>query len=238
MFFPWADEICAVSQGVAHDLAVTIGIPLEQISVLYNPVISDTIKDQSDSPSGHPWLDAKDRPVILGAGNLIEIKDHATLLRAFATLRSRVRARLIILGEGSQRSRLQHFASDLGVADDINLPGFVQNPLSFMARADVFALSSLVEGLPTVIIEALACGSRIVSTDCPYGPAELLLDGALGHLVPVGDDVALAEALEAALATPADAEASKARARLFSVDAAVADYLSLLRPPPARSAAS
>ena len=229
LFFPWADEICAVSRGVARDLAKVAAIPEERIRVIYNPVVSDDLGERARQPSGHPWLDAKDRPVLLGAGNLIEIKDFATLLRAFAQFRSQMAAQLVILGEGNERTRLEQLARELSVAEDVDLPGFVPNPVSFMARADVFALSSRVEGLPTVIIEALACGTPVVSTDCPYGPTELLEDGALGLLVPIGSDVELAAALLATVQRPPDRERLKRRAADFGVERTVEHYLDLLR---------
>lgn len=229
LFYPWADEICAVSQGVARDLAAVAAMPEDRVRVIYNPVVAEDIDERASRPSGHLWLDAKDRPVFLGVGNLIEHKDFATLVRAFARARRRLPARLVILGEGQERGRLEQLARELGVAEDIDLPGFLPNPVSFMARADAFVLSSRVEGLPTVIVEALACGTPVVSTDCPYGPAELLEDGALGPLVPVGADAELADAMLATIQRSPDPERLKNRAADFRVDRAVEHYLDLLR---------
>jgi glycosyltransferase involved in cell wall biosynthesis len=228
--FRWADRICAVSHGVARDLAEVTGIPERDIRVLYNPTVTPELIAQAQLPSGHPWLDAKDRPVLLGAGNLSPIKDFATLIRAFARVRRAQRARLMILGEGHERPRLEGLARDLGVAADVVLPGFRSNPYAFMARADLFALSSRVEGMPNAIIEALACGCPVVSTDCPSGPAEILENGRYGALVPSGDDAALARAMAASLRTPPDRAALRARAADFSVERAVEAYLQLLAP--------
>lgn len=228
-FFPRADALCAVSRGVARDLAAVTGLPAERVKVIYNPVVDGGFDERARQPSGHPWLDAKDRAVLLGVGNLIPHKDFATLLRAFARVRRELPARLVVLGEGGERAALERLARDLGIADDVDLPGFVPNPLAFMARADAFVLSSRVEGLPTVIIEALACGTPVVATDCPHGPAELLEGGALGPLVPIGDDAGLARAILATLREPPDPARLKGRAAEFRVDRAVERYLDLLR---------
>ena len=226
--FPLADKICAVSHGVADDLESFLGLTRGHTTVLYNPVVGPEIDKLAAEPSGHTWLDAKERPVILGVGSLIENKGFGSLIRAFARLRQQQEARLIILGDGDQRAALFSLARDLGMIADIDLPGFVVNPLAFMARADVFALTSRVEGLPTVIIEALACGCPVVSTNCPHGPDELLEHGAVGQLVAVGDDRALAAALLRTLLRPPDRTRLKERAAAFTVDPAVDRYLALV----------
>ena len=143
-------------------------------------------------------------------------------------------ARLVILGEGAERPKLDHLARELGVAADVDLPGFEPNPYKFMARADVFAVSSRVEGMPNTIIEALACGCPVVSTDCPSGPAEILQNGRHGRLVPMGDDAALAAAISATLQAAPDRDALRRRAADFSVERATDRYLQLLRPQAAR----
>ena len=173
-------------------------------------------------------------PGILAVGRLHPQKDFTTLIRAFATLRKRP-VRLVILGALSRSNpgyagELIALAETLGVADDVAMPGFVDNPIAFMARAAVFVLSSRYEGLGVAIIEALACGCPVVSTDCPSGPSEILERGRFGPLVPVGDYVALAQAIEAVLDHPPPAEILRARAEFFSVDKAVDQYLGLLLP--------
>jgi len=161
-------------------------------------------------------------------GRLAVQKDFPTLLRAFARLRAARPARLMILGEGDRRSELEQLASALGISADVRLPGFVENPLAYMRRAAVFVLSSIYEGFGNVLVEALACGCPIVSTDCPGGPAEILEHGRFGRLVPVGDVAALGDALLATLAAPRESEALVARARDFSA-AVIADrYLGVL----------
>jgi glycosyltransferase involved in cell wall biosynthesis len=231
LLFRRADQVGAVSQGVARDLAAVTGIPLGDIQVVYNPAMTPDIAGHAELASGHAWLDAKDRPVILAVGNLIPIKDFAMLIRAFARVRRDRPCRLVILGEGAERPRLERLAHELGIAADVDLPGFAPNPYAFMARADAFALASRVEGMPVTIIEALACGCPVVATDCPSGPAEILQDGRHGRLVPVGDDDALATAILATLqAPPARAELQR-RAADFAVERAVERYIELLKRP-------
>ena len=148
--------------------------------------------------------------------------------RAFARLRARHPARLLILGEGNQRPALEALARELGIAADLRLAGFVPNPLAYLRRARLFVLSSAWEGLPTVLIEALACGCPVVSTDCPSGPAEILDSGRWGGLVPVGDVEALTAAIETALAADVDRQALERRGLDFSAAAVAPPYLELL----------
>jgi glycosyltransferase involved in cell wall biosynthesis len=230
-----ADAIVAVSHGVADDLTACAGIPHDRVTTIYNPIVSDTLRAEKREPVHHAWLAQGGPPVILGAGALIAQKDHPTLLRAFARVRTQRAARLVILGEarGSERdsaarAELTRLAARLGVEADVCLAGFVRNPFSYMARASVFVLSSAWEGFGNVLVEALACGCPVVSTDCPSGPAEILEGGRHGRLVPVGDDKALADAILATLDHPPDTQALQARAEVFSVDKAVARYLELL----------
>jgi glycosyltransferase involved in cell wall biosynthesis len=136
---------------------------------------------------------------------------------------------LVILGEGEERARIERLIRELGIENDVYLPGFVENPFAWMARASVFVLASAWEGFSNVLLEALACGCTVVSTDCPSGPREILADGKFGYLVPVGDDTALADAILAALSAPLPREHSTARAAEFSFDVAVERYLTVLR---------
>jgi glycosyltransferase involved in cell wall biosynthesis len=233
--YPWADALIAVSAGVADDLSLTAGIPRERITTIYNPVVTPDLLSKAQAPLDHPWFAAGSPPVVLGAGKLDEKKDFPTLLRTFARVRAKRGARLVILGEagGAQKTAerqaaLMALAARLGVAGDVALPGFVANPFAYMARAAVFVLSSAWEGLPGVLIQALACGCPVVSTDCPSGPAEILEHGSYGPLVPVGDDEALANAILAVLTAPPDRERLRARAAMFSLDRAVDQYLEVL----------
>jgi glycosyltransferase involved in cell wall biosynthesis len=223
-FYPWADMIVAVSQGVADDLVRMTGLPADRVEVIYNPVITPSLLAAANTPPPHPWLEPGQPPVVMGVGRLTAQKDFATLVRAFARVRERRRARLMILGEGDHLQALQALSAELGVADDVALPGFIPDPYTFMARAAVFALSSAWEGLPTVLIEGLALAERVVATDCPSGPREILQQGRFGQLVPVGDPEALGNAILAALDKPPVPVPAEALAP-FTEQFAVAQYL-------------
>jgi glycosyltransferase involved in cell wall biosynthesis len=226
-FYPWATCVIAVSRGAADDLARSSGLPREAIEVVYNPVITPAMADAARQVPDHPWFVPGQPPVVLSAGRLTRQKDFPTLIRAFAQLRRRRPARLMILGEGEEGPMLKALAVELAVGDDVALPGFRPNAAGYMAHSALFVLSSAWEGLPTVLIEALASGVPVVSTDCPSGPREILQDGRLGALVPVGDVAALAGAMQAALdqrRAPVPGEALAP----FSRDAAVDHYLSLI----------
>ena len=208
-FYPWADAIVAVSRDMAVELATGIGVPRDRIDVILNPVITPDLAAQADAPLEHPWFARGQPPVLIGIGRLVRQKDFQTLIRAFALVRQQRPARLMILGEGEERPELEAVARELGVSDDVAMPGFVANPYPYLKGSTAFVLSSLYEGLPTVLIEALALGTPVVSTDCRSGPREILEDGGLGRLVPVGDANALADAINATLdeqPTPVAAE--------------------------------
>ena len=227
-FYRYADGIIAVSQGVADDLAEVAKIPRERITVIYNPVVTDEMLAAARKPADHPWFDAKDRPIVLAVGNLAKVKDFPTLLRAFRSLQHHFDARLVILGDGPERAALEVQIKTLGLEGDVALPGFVDNPYAFMARSDVLVMSSAVEGFGNVLVEALACGCPVVSTDCPSGPSEILADGDFGSLVEIGDDDAMAAAIAKTLEAPVERERLRARAAVFSADRAVDRYLDLI----------
>lgn len=226
--FVRAHAFVAPSRSAADDLAKTAGIPRETIEVIYNPVISDALRERARQPTGHPWLQGAAVPVIVGMGRLTWQKDFATLIRAFALVRQAIPARLVILGEGEDRGELESLRHVLGVAEDVDLPGFVDNPYALLARARLFVLSSRWEGLPGALIEALACGLPVVSTDCPSGPREILDHGAYGQLVGVGDAEDMAAAILRALDQGYVAADPAAWLQRFYVEANVDRYLSLL----------
>jgi glycosyltransferase involved in cell wall biosynthesis len=193
--YPWADEIVAVSNGVADDLAEQTGVPRQKVKVIYNPVLCGELFEKAREPARHSWFTPNQPPVVLGVGRLEVEKGFDVLIRAFARVRQQRPARLMILGEGNQRPKLEALSRELGVDEDVCLPGYQWNPYAYMTAAQVFVLASRYEGFGLVLIEALALGLPIVSTDCESGPREILQDGRYGALVPVGSVESLASAI-------------------------------------------
>ena len=227
-FYPEADAIVTVSQGVAEDL-VSLGFSSANMKVIYNPVVTPELCKKTAELPDHLWFAPGSPPVILGVGRLEKQKDFATLIRAFAQVQQQRLARLMILGEGTERPYLEALVRELGVEENVALPGFVANPYAYMAKAAVFVLSSLYEGLPTVLIEAIAAGTPVVSTDCKSGPTEILANGLYGTLVAVGDSQGMATAITNTLAEFPNSEILQQRAAEFSVEKAVAQYLEVLQ---------
>ena len=226
--YPAADVCVGCSEGVAEDVSNVARMPRDRVVTIYSPVVHAGLASLRRAPLEHPWFDRDAPPVILGVGRLEDQKDFATLLRAFARVRSRRPARLVVLGGGSQRRALQALAEALGIAADVDLAGRVRNPHAYMARAAVFAMSSRLEGLSRVVVEALAAGCPVVSTDCATGPAEVLEWGRYGRLVPVGDSGAFAEALLATLDEAPSAARLQCRAQFFSVDRSADRHLEVM----------
>ncbi|MEM7021261.1 MAG: glycosyltransferase [Pseudomonadota bacterium] len=231
-----AHAIAAVSDGVAEDLSAYADIPRQRITTTYNPVVDQDISLKVADPVDHPWFAPGQPPMILGVGRIHPQKDFATLIRAFAKVRGQRPARLVIIGATSTKDvgyaeELRELSAHLGIGGDVDLPGFVANPFAYMGRAAVFVLSSLYEGLPGVLIQALACGTPVVSTDCTAGPAEILDGGRFGRLVPIGDDTAMAAAILETLERPAPPEQLRSRAQSYSVDRAVDRCLAVMFAP-------
>jgi glycosyltransferase involved in cell wall biosynthesis len=194
-FYPWADNIIAVSNDVATDLARVSKIPNKLIQVIYNPVVTPDLLNKSKALLEHPWFKDGEPPVILAVGRLTDQKAFDVLIQAFSFVRKERPARLLILGEGENRSALESLIKRLGLEQDVDLMGFVQNPYPYMAHASLFVLPSRWEGLPTVLIEALYLGAPIIATDCPGGSREILKDGRYGRLIPMDAPLVLAESI-------------------------------------------
>ena len=226
--YPFAEAAVGVSHGVAAQLKEIPGMSREQVHTIYNPVVSPDLVRKAREPTGHPWLDEPTVPVVLAIGRLKKVKDFSTLLAAFARLVSCRSARLVVLGEGILRNSLLSLAKKLRITENVDFPGFVENPYAFLARADLFVLSSRNEALPTVLIEAMACGCPVVCTDCHFGPREILENGRYGALVPVGDPEAMAAAMARTLDEPPQRAALRKRASFFSTERAVDQYEKLL----------
>lgn len=225
------DRVIAVSEAVRKDYIALCGAPPEKVETVYNPVIHQGFWEQLEAEPRHPWLpDNREYKVIVLAGRLCEAKNHALMLEAMKRLKERgEKVRLILLGDGELRERLEEQARRDGLNDTVDFAGFVPNPAAYFKRADLVALSSRYEGLPTVLVEALAVGARIVSTDCPSGPREILRDGALGVLVKPGDPEALAGGVLRALAWEPDRAALRERALDFTAERAGEEYLRVIR---------
>jgi glycosyltransferase involved in cell wall biosynthesis len=231
---PWAyrkaDAIISISNGVGDDLAKLTGIDRSRITTIYNPTVTPELLIRSEEPVDHPWFAPGQPPVILGVGRFVDQKNFPLLINAFHRVRQQRPARLVILGEGEKRAELESQISRLGLTQDVLLPGFVSNPYAWMKRSSVFVFSSDFEGLGNVLIEAMACGTSVISTACPSGPEEILLQGKVGRLIPVNDLPAMTEAILETLDRPQDPQSLIERARTFSCDVITRQYLQLLVP--------
>jgi glycosyltransferase involved in cell wall biosynthesis len=226
-FYPWADYIIGNSHGVVEDLIQVTGLPRERIKLLYNPVVTPEVREKARLPVDHPWFAAGQPPVVLAVGRLTKQKDFPTLIQAFADVRRKRPARLMILGEGTDRPALEALIGQLDLQADVALPGFVQNPYAYMSHAALYVLSSRWEGLPTVLIEALYCGQPVVATDCPSGPREILAGGKHGALIPMQDVAALTQAIEAGLTGRIGSPALESW-QPYSTESVVDQYVDLL----------
>lgn len=225
LFYREADKVIAVSRGVKKDAGIFFRIPAEKIMVIYNPIVSNVIIKNKKKPVKHPWVVKDDGPIILGIGRFVKQKDFVTLINSFSEVVKVIpAARLIILGEGEERDLLEKRITDLGLGKLVSLPGYVDNPFSFLYNASLFVLSSMWEGFGNVLVEAMAVGTPVVSTDCPSGPAEILENGKYGMLVPVGDSKKMALSIIKTLKNPPDKEVLIERAKDFTVGKAIASY--------------
>ncbi|MEA3407265.1 MAG: glycosyltransferase [Chloroflexota bacterium] len=232
ILYPLSDQVVAVSNGVASDLITSLSLAPDKVTTIYNPVVDSSLEDLKNEPVEHPWF-AADRavPVILGCGRLTNQKGFAYLIKAVARIQDQIPARLVILGKGPLQAALNRLIHSLGLTDRIQLLGFQPNPYKFMARADLFVLSSLWEGLGLALIEAMACGAPVISTDCPSGPGEIITHGVNGLLVPPGDVEALSAAIRKVLSDQESADQlsreGQHRAKDFRICTSIRKYQEL-----------
>lgn len=228
LLYPMADYVIGVSKGVADNL-IELGVCPDKTHFIYNPIVSSELFKKLQEPVDHPAFSSGQPPVILGVGRLTKQKDFSTLVQAFAIVRQQREARLMILGQGSEKAELERLIQQLGLTEDILFPGFVPNPYAYMAHSAVLVLSSAWEGFGNVLVEAMAAGTPVVSTNCESGPAEILANGEYGQLVPVGNAQALADAINMTLDQPMEPERLRQRANLFSLQQSVNQYQALFK---------
>src|SRR6056300_235980 len=192
------EHVVGNSEGVAEDIQKLASLPDRQVSIIRNPVVTAAMLQQAREDCPHPWLE-ESVPVVMAMGRMTVQKDFSALIKAFAKVRLEVPARLVVLGEGAERTALERLTKDLSVDADVMMPGHQNNPYAWLSRADLFVLSSRWEGSPNALTEAFALGVPCVSTDCPSGPAEILDGGKYGKLVEIGDVEQMAQAMKASL---------------------------------------
>lgn len=232
--YPRADAVVGVSRGVCEDLRVRLGGRLEP-HLIHNPVVPAELARLCEQPAPHPWLDDPSLAVVLSVSRLSVEKDIATLLRAFEKVaRGDAAVRLLVVGEGPERAALQEQVRRLGLDDRVAFPGLTSNPFAWMSRSRVLVLASQFEGFGNVLVEALASGTQVVSADCPVGPREILDNGRLGALVPVGDDEAMAAAIVEAIRRRAARPGVREAVAGYTQDKACAGYMQLFQSLPAR----
>lgn len=223
----FADDIVAVSEGVVLDFSKNLGVPSKKIKIINNPIVDSKLFQMAEEEITEPWFSNNGLPKILAVGRLTASKDFHTLISAFAMVRKNIPSQLIILGEGEDRPNLVKLITNLGLQDEVCLPGFVKNPYKFMKKSNVFVVSSKHESFGNVLVEAMACGCQVISTDCPFGPREILEKGKWGRLFPVGDFNALVSVLIDTLSSNVVLDVT-ARANDFSFDRIMKQYFNLL----------
>ncbi len=231
LLYRFADKVVGVSKGVADDIQRIARLPDHKVTWIYNPSASPEAlaRARAKPVVDDPWFDGARAPIIVNVGRLEPQKDQHNLLRAFARLPAAQRGSLLILGQGSLQGELERLARDLGIEGQVRFAGYIDDPLPYMRRADLYVMSSLYEGFPNVLIEALLCGLPIVSTDCPSGPDEILGADEFGTLVARSDPEAMAAAIVRTLADPPAPERQRARALEFTIERSADRYEALAR---------
>lgn len=222
-----ADAVVAVSHNVAKDLSSFIKYPLEKIHVIYNPIISQKLTKLSFDDISHPWFSNKQTPIILFVGRLVEMKNIQLLLNAFSIVNESAPSKLVLIGEGPEKEKLISLINELKISKNVLFLDYCINPYAYMRQSDVLVLTSKWEGLPTVLIEAMACGTQVIATDNLNGAKEILNNGKFGTLTPNNNAEMLAENIMKVITYGKQPENVKKRADQFSVDASVDQYLSL-----------
>ncbi len=227
LLYRYAAGIITVSEGVKEDLCGNFKVSGDKCRVIYNPVDIEKIDRLAKENIEHPWY-REDIPVVAACGRLIPQKNYPLLLKAMAGVMKKTAARLVILGTGGKQMELERLAGTLGIEENVFFAGFKKNPYKYIAGSDIFVLSSDWEGCPNALLEAMACGTAVISTSCPSGPKEILSDGLNGILVPVGDIKAMADGVLRLIRDEnfrkSLAQEGKKRCRDFDVKKIVKEY--------------
>jgi len=227
VLWPRADLVTAVGTFVEQDIQRHTGIGPDQTMVLYSPILDAEIERLSEEPVEHPWFQ-ESTPIVLCVARFEPVKDHRTPLQGFAKLRETHEARLVLLGDGTIREDLEEQVQALDLADTVWFAGFVDNPFRYMKRSSMLVLTSLREGVPGVVVQAMACGLPVIGTDSPGGTGELVQNEHTGLLIPMSDPEALAHAMRRLVDDPAFAgrlvEEARSSIDRFEVDPALEGY--------------
>lgn len=226
LFYPLASNIVAVSTSVQQSIKKYTGIK-NNIHIIHNGVNINEITELSEATTEHPWLHQKDKKIILGIGRLTPQKNFAELIHAFSLLKGQ-QYYLIILGDGPELVQLKKLSFQLNVNTRVDFPGFIKNPFPFLASADLFVLSSKWEGFANVVLEALACGTPIVATDCPGGPSDILDGKSFAKIVPVNDLLKMASAIKELLTVEFEKSEIAVYAKNFNILNTSQNYLNLI----------
>ena len=223
-----SNTVVVLNEGMA--VSMRTQVPKARVRVIPDPLDIDQIVAKAKCSIDHPWLMDGHPPVIVTVSRLHPVKDIPTLLFAFKKVLEDREARLIVVGEGPELQRLIGLADQLGIANSVDFLGFKDNPFPYMAQADVFAVSSISEGSCTVLMQAIALGTPVVSTDCDYGPSDVLMDGKLGYLTLVGDAEALATSILSTLShPPVSKDQLIAGAQRYAIESVMDQYEDVLR---------
>ena len=225
--YPFADSVIGVSSDITREFITDYGLDPRFCTTVENPVDVDRIATMAEESVEHSWFSG-DVPVIVGVGRLVGFKQFSVLLSAFHGLHQRTEARLVMLGGGPRKDVLKQQSKERGIGEQVDFLGFVDNPYKYMLRADLLAHSSRYEGFGLVLVEALACGTPVVATNCPGGPSDILNDGEYGELVDVGDPRGLADAMARTLDDPPDPDRLVERAQHYRVEKVADRYAEVI----------
>ena len=227
-FYPEADSVISVSRCVQEDLAQLLAPMKANLGTIYNPIVVEHVRANMSAPLTHPLTDHAEYKLVVASGRLVEQKNYPLLLHAFALASQERKLKLIILGEGGLKRSIQTLAQQLAVEDDLILPGHLLNPYPIMRQSDVFVMTSLWEGMPNVLLEALACGCKTVALDCPCGPREILDHGKYGSLLPLATNARqLAEVILAEVERSHDESAQLQHLQKFSLENSIQQHIDL-----------